>query len=94
MRRHFDADALSGERGGIGIRSGLKIRRLRSCGFESRRSYQLNLTKGERSLLDHSPFLFPYAACPKLAETSLIAVLFLGKLLEASRRKGHAATDG
>ncbi len=28
------------ERGGIGIRSGLKIRRLRACGFESHRSYQ------------------------------------------------------
>ena len=28
------------ERGGIGIHSGLKIRHLRVCGFESHRSYQ------------------------------------------------------
>ena len=28
------------ERGGIGRRSGLKIRLLRECGFESHRSYQ------------------------------------------------------
>lgn len=28
-------------RGGIGIRSGLKIRGLRSCGFESHRPYHL-----------------------------------------------------
>lgn len=30
----------SWERGEIGIRSGLKIRHLRVCGFESHRSYQ------------------------------------------------------
>ena len=30
----------TGERGGIGIRRRLKIFRLRSCGFESHRSYQ------------------------------------------------------
>jgi hypothetical protein len=27
-------------RGGIGIRSGLKIRRRKACGFESHRPYQ------------------------------------------------------
>lgn len=32
--------ALTRERGGIGIRSGLKIRRRKACGFESHRSYQ------------------------------------------------------
>lgn len=30
---------LTWERGGIGIRSGLKIRRRKACGFESHRSY-------------------------------------------------------
>ena len=30
-------------RGGIGRRSGLKIRRLRSCGFESHRPHQIRL---------------------------------------------------
>ncbi len=35
-----NGDARAWGRGGIGIRSGLKIRRLRSCGFESHRPYQ------------------------------------------------------
>lgn len=35
--------ALTRERGGIGIRSGLKIRRRKACGFESHRSYHADM---------------------------------------------------
>lgn len=78
--------ALTRERGGIGIRSGLKIRRRKACGFESHRSYHADMATARIGSPTRAVF-----ACSRTSDTRSHKLLAMRRVARARLEESLSA---